>query len=152
MDITGLFLNAAIAASRSIQYCFSTSGVSRSGPIGDQAAASDVGSSVIDRWQFVPGRKRGDQIAMNERQRAPRHYQAAIRGAREGRDSALELAGVAGTVRETQTTTSTSLLRLFLDPAARDVWRTRLSAWPRSLRSAVNDYEACRRSSRASHF
>src|SRR5262245_31221057 len=32
---------------------------------------------------------------MNERQRAPRHYQAAIRGAREGRDSALDFAGVA---------------------------------------------------------
>ena len=32
---------------------------------------------------------------MNARQRAPRHDQAAIRGAREGRDGALDLAGVA---------------------------------------------------------
>ena len=32
---------------------------------------------------------------MNERQRAPCHDQAAIRRAREGRDGALDLAGVA---------------------------------------------------------
>ena len=43
----------------------------------------------------MPGRQRDDQIAMNDRQSAPRHDQAAIRGAREGRDGALDLAGVA---------------------------------------------------------
>ena len=50
---------------------------------------------VVDRGQFVPGRQRDDQIAMRARQRARRHDQAAIRGAREGRDGALDLAGVA---------------------------------------------------------
>ena len=40
----------------------------------------------------MPGRKRDDQIAMNPRQRARRHDQAAIRGAREDRDGALDLA------------------------------------------------------------
>ena len=43
----------------------------------------------------MPGRKRDDQIAMNERQRARRHDQAAIRRARESRDGALDLAGIA---------------------------------------------------------
>ena len=43
----------------------------------------------------MPGRKRDDQIAMNARQRARRHDQAAITGARECRDAALDLAGVA---------------------------------------------------------
>ena len=49
----------------------------------------------VDRGQFVPGRKRDDQLAMNDRQRAPRHDQAAIRGARECCDGALDLAGIA---------------------------------------------------------
>jgi hypothetical protein len=43
----------------------------------------------------VPGRKRDDQIAINYRQSAHRHDQPAVRGAREGRDGALDLAGVA---------------------------------------------------------
>src|SRR5262249_1297576 len=34
---------------------------------------------------------RDDQFAMNERQRAPCHDQAAVRGAREDRDAALDL-------------------------------------------------------------
>ena len=51
--------------------------------------------SGVDCGQSVPGRQRDDQIAMNRRQRARRHDQAAIRGAREGRDGALDLAGVA---------------------------------------------------------
>ena len=45
----------------------------------------------VDRGQFMPGRKRDDQIAMKRRQRAPRHDQAAVRGARERRDGALDL-------------------------------------------------------------
>ena len=49
----------------------------------------------VDRGQSVPGRQRDDQIAMNVRQRARRHDQAAIRAARECRDGALDLAGVA---------------------------------------------------------
>jgi hypothetical protein len=64
-------------------------------PIGDQATAGDEVASVVDGGQFVPGRQRDDQIAMSARQRARRHDQAAIRGARECRDGALDLAGVA---------------------------------------------------------
>ena len=64
-------------------------------PVGDQAAGGDEEALAVDRGQFVPGRQRDDQIAMNRRQRARRHDQAAIRGAREGRDGALDLAGVA---------------------------------------------------------
>ena len=61
-------------------------------PIGDQAAAGDEVASVVDRGQLVPGRQRDDQLAMTHRQRARRHDQAAIAGAREGRDGALDLA------------------------------------------------------------
>ena len=43
----------------------------------------------------MPGRDRDDQIAMSDRRRARRHDQAAIRGAREGHDGALDLAGIA---------------------------------------------------------
>src|SRR5215510_128858 len=49
----------------------------------------------VNRRQSVAGRQRGDQLAMNDRQRAPRHDQAAIWGMREGRDSALDLACIA---------------------------------------------------------
>ena len=63
-------------------------------PIGDQAAGRDEGAIVVDRGQPVPGRQRDDQIAMNERRPARRHDQAAIRNAREGRDGALDVAGV----------------------------------------------------------
>jgi hypothetical protein len=64
-------------------------------PIGGQAADGDEGAFEVDRGQFVLGRQRDDQVAMNERQRARGHDQTAIRGAREGRDGALDLAGVA---------------------------------------------------------
>ena len=43
----------------------------------------------------MPGRQRDDQIAMNDRPRSPRRDQAAIRGARECGDGALDLVGVA---------------------------------------------------------
>jgi len=42
----------------------------------------------------VPGRKRDDQIAMKRRQRTRCQDQAAISGAREGGDRAIDLAGV----------------------------------------------------------
>src|SRR5262249_58526234 len=57
-------------------------------------AANEVGFEV-DGGKFVPGRKRDDQIAMNRRQRTRSHDQAAIRRAREGRDGAFDLDGVA---------------------------------------------------------
>jgi hypothetical protein len=48
------------------------------------ARTGDEGTFEVDGRQFVPGRKRNDQIAVNCRQRAPRHDQTAIRGASEG--------------------------------------------------------------------
>ena len=68
--------------------------VDESRPIGDQAAANDEVACEVNRGQFVSGRQRDNQIAMNRRQSASRYDQAAIRGTREGRDSALDLAGV----------------------------------------------------------
>ena len=64
-------------------------------PVGDQATAGDEVASVIDRGQLMPGRKRDDQLAMTYRQRARRHYQAAILGACNGRDGPLDLGRVA---------------------------------------------------------
>src|SRR5262245_1136934 len=63
-------------------------------PVRDQATGFDVVAVVVDRGQLVPGRKRDDQVAINQRQRAPRHDQAAIWGMREGRNSAFDLAGI----------------------------------------------------------
>src|SRR6516164_3554377 len=64
-------------------------------PVGDQATIGDEGAAVVNCGQFVPGCKRDDQVAMNDRQRAPRQDYASVRGAREGRNSALDLAGIA---------------------------------------------------------
>jgi len=44
--------------------------------------------------QLVPGSKRDDQSAINRLRRAPQHDQTAICGTGEGRDGALNLAGV----------------------------------------------------------
>ena len=63
--------------------------------IGDQAAGGDEGALKVDRGQLVPGRQRDDQIAMQRRGPAPCCDQTVIRGAREGRDGALDLARVA---------------------------------------------------------
>src|ERR1019366_4432819 len=63
-------------------------------PVGDQAAAGDEVAFVVDRGQFMPGRQRDDQFAVNRAQRARCQDQAAIRGARETCDGALDLAGV----------------------------------------------------------
>ena len=68
--------------------------VVRIGPVGDQAAAGAELAYGVDRRQTMTGRQRDDQVAMNYRQRARRHDQAVIRPAREGRDGALDLAGV----------------------------------------------------------
>ena len=68
--------------------------VDKIGPIGDQAASSDVVALGVNRWQLVPGRERDDQIAMNRRQRTRRYDQAAIRLARVGHDGALDLGRV----------------------------------------------------------
>jgi len=63
-------------------------------PVGDQAAAGNVEAIPVDRGQFVPDRKRDDEIAMKNRQRTPCRDQAAVLAARECRDGALDLAGV----------------------------------------------------------
>jgi hypothetical protein len=61
--------------------------------IGDQASGGGEGAFVVDSGQLVSGRQRDDQVAMKPRGRARRHDQTAIRGACEGRDGALDLAG-----------------------------------------------------------
>ena len=47
-------------------------------PIGDQAAADDEQALVVHSGQFVPGRKRNDQITMYRRRRAGGYDQAAV--------------------------------------------------------------------------
>ena len=65
-------------------------------PIGDQAAAGDEEAVGVDRGQLVPGRQRDDQIAMNRRANALAvTIRPPFERAREGRDGALDLAGVA---------------------------------------------------------
>src|SRR5262249_5513973 len=64
-------------------------------PIRDKPAVGAGASSWVDGGQFVPGRRRDDQIAMSNRERARRYDQAAIRRARKCRDGALDLASVA---------------------------------------------------------
>src|SRR5664280_699343 len=64
-------------------------------PIGDQAIGGDEEAEGVDCRQLVSGRQRDDQFAMNNRKSAPRYDQAAIRPAREGRDVALDLTGIA---------------------------------------------------------
>jgi hypothetical protein len=88
-------------------------------PVGDQAAVGDEEPPIVDRGQLVPGCQSDDQLAMRHRLRARRYDQAAIAGAREGRDSAPDLAGIA------------DIDRAYLDPQRR---RHRLNrgelAWP----------------------
>src|SRR5262249_6563560 len=64
------------------------------GPIGNQAAGGDEGAFEVDRRELMPCSKRNNQIAINERSPARSHNQTAIRGLRERRDDALDLAGV----------------------------------------------------------
>ena len=69
--------------------------VDQIGAVGDQAATGDVEAEGVDRGQAVPDRKRRDQIAMTDRQRARQHDQTAIQLPREPRDGALDLPCVA---------------------------------------------------------
>src|SRR5262249_40646114 len=69
--------------------------IDRISSIRNQAAAGDKTTLEENRRQLVPGRKGDDQSERRPRQRPPRHDQAAIRGAREGRSGALDLADVA---------------------------------------------------------
>jgi hypothetical protein len=63
----------------------------------DQHSAQGIlGDPIeVDCEQFVSGRQCDDQLAMTLRYRAGRDDQAAIRGAREGREGAFDLAGIA---------------------------------------------------------
>src|SRR6516225_4886755 len=58
--------------------------------IRDQAAAGDVATSVIDRGQFVLGRKRDDQLAMRHGQCASSQDEASIWGFRKRRNRAFD--------------------------------------------------------------
>src|SRR5262245_4354270 len=69
--------------------------VDRISSVGHQAAVSYEVARIVDRRQFVPGRKPDGQIAMDECQRATRDDQAAVRAARESRNRALDLTGIA---------------------------------------------------------
>src|SRR5262249_57595028 len=62
-------------------------------PIGDQAAGADEDTIVVDRGQLVAGRPLDDQVAMKPYPTAPGRDLAAIRSARKGRGSALDLSG-----------------------------------------------------------
>ena len=62
-------------------------------PIGHQTTGGDKGAVEIC-WQPVSGRKPNDQIAMNQSWPTRGHNQSAIWGSPEGRDGALDLAGV----------------------------------------------------------
>ena len=63
--------------------------------IGDQASSGDEETFVVYRGQLVPGRQRNDKIAMTLRCPTRRHDQAAVRRARESRDGAFYLCGIA---------------------------------------------------------
>src|SRR5215510_11842185 len=74
--------------------CGATVLVNAIGSVGHQAAAAREVRDRVHRRQFVSCRQGDDQIAMNPRQSACRYDQAAVREARKGRDSALDLASV----------------------------------------------------------
>src|SRR5262249_22326541 len=59
--------------------------------IGDQTAGGDEVAVKIDRRQPVSCRKRNNQIATNQCERAPGRDQTTIGAACEGRESALHL-------------------------------------------------------------
>ena len=64
------------------------------GPVGNQAAAGDEEAFVVDRGQFVPGRKRDNHIAMTHGQRARGHDQARVRILCKGCEGALDFSGI----------------------------------------------------------
>src|SRR5262249_2737515 len=68
--------------------------VKQIGPIRNQAAAIDHGSPEVNCGQSMPCRERRNQLAIRDDRCTPRRDQTTVRGAREFRDSALNLAGV----------------------------------------------------------
>ena len=64
-------------------------------PIGDKPAGLDEHAVKINRRQSVTGGERDDQLAMNDRQWARCHDQAAIRRAGKCSDGTLDFTGVA---------------------------------------------------------
>jgi hypothetical protein len=69
-------------------------------PIRNQPAVGDEQALEVYSWEFVSGSKSNDQIAMKERQWAPRYEQAASGGALESRDGMFDLAGIAHVDRD----------------------------------------------------
>jgi hypothetical protein len=63
-------------------------------PIGHQTTGGGKGAIEVYRWQLASGRKRDDEIAMNESRPTRGHNQSAIWSSPEGRDGALDLAGI----------------------------------------------------------
>src|SRR5262249_33587304 len=70
------------------------------GSIRDQTTRSYEGTQEVERRQLVLRRKRDDQVAMKERQRAWRYNHAAIGSARELCLIVLNLVGVARIKRD----------------------------------------------------
>src|SRR5262245_43666167 len=68
-------------------------------PIRDQAAAGRKGTTIVDRRQFVPGRKRNYQALMHHRQCTGRQDQTAIRRVREFGEFALDFTGIVDAYR-----------------------------------------------------
>ena len=70
----------------------------RSSPISDGRGAVsrrfDINVPQVNCGQSMPCRERRNQLAVRDDRCAPRHDQTTVRGAREFRDSALNLAGV----------------------------------------------------------
>ena len=101
----------------------------------------------VDRGQPVLGRQRDDQIAMSHARRCwPDHDQAAIRLAREGRDAALDLVGVAHADRA-----STPLRATAPRSGSRQTRRTR-RATAGSRRTATRVTRGAISLSSSSHF
>ena len=69
--------------------------VDRVGSIGNQAAVLRMIAVRIDSRQGMAGGQRNDRRAVGRRRAARGHDQAAIGGAREGRDGVFDLASVA---------------------------------------------------------
>ena len=74
--------------------CRASESVDRIRSVGHQAAVSYEVARQVDGWQFVPGCKPYDQIALEVCQRAPGDNQAAARAAPECRNRTLDLTGI----------------------------------------------------------
>src|SRR5262245_4662658 len=65
--------------------------VSKINPVRDQPPCGNKEACVVDRGQFVPRRKRNDEISMTLRRTTRRQYQTAVLGSRKRRHGLLDL-------------------------------------------------------------